>query len=108
MTVKRSIIRITVPPVGRCRVLEENESGLRFQRNKIWRFTACTTPYNRPSCKPGAIFSAICRRDIAGVSNCCLKLVATLARQKLHRVPAAKIACVNGPLERCPAYREST
>ena len=28
----------------------------------------------------------------------CLKLVATLARQKLHRVAATKIACVNGPL----------
>ena len=28
----------------------------------------------------------------------CLKLfVATLARQKLHRVAATKIACVNGP-----------
>ena len=31
------------------------------------------------TCKPGAIFSAICRRDIA-----------TLARQKLHRVTATK------------------
>ena len=41
-------------------------------------------------CKPGAIFSVICRRDIAGVSN-------TFARQKLHRVVATKIACVNGP-----------
>ena len=29
----------------------------------------------------------------------CWKLVATLSRQKLHRVAAAKIACVNGPLE---------
>ena len=28
----------------------------------------------------------------------CLKLAATLARQKLHRVSATKIACVNGPL----------
>ena len=27
----------------------------------------------------------------------CLKLVAALARQKLHRVAATKIACVNGP-----------
>ena len=40
---------IIVFPVGRCRFLEENESGLRFRRNKIWRFTECTTPYNRPS-----------------------------------------------------------
>jgi len=37
-------------PVGRCRFLEENESGLRFRRNNIWRFTTeCTAPYNRPS-----------------------------------------------------------
>ena len=42
-------MRIIVLPVGRCRFLEENESGLRFPRNKIWRFTECTTPYNRPS-----------------------------------------------------------
>ena len=42
-------MRIIVLPVGRCRFLEENESGLRFRRNKIWRFTECTTPYNRPS-----------------------------------------------------------
>ena len=47
--VKRSVMRIIVLPVGRCRFLEENESGLRFPRNKIWRFTECTTPYNRPS-----------------------------------------------------------
>ena len=40
---------IIVFPVGRCRFLEENESGLRFRRNKIWRFTECTTPHNRPS-----------------------------------------------------------
>ena len=42
-------MRIIVLPVGRCRFLEENESGLRFRRNKIWRFTECTTPYNRPA-----------------------------------------------------------
>ena len=49
--VKRSVMRIIVLPVGRCRFLEENESGLWFRRNKIhvWRFTECTTPYNRPS-----------------------------------------------------------
>ena len=28
----------------------------------------------------------------------CLQLDATLARQKLHRVAATKVACVNGPL----------
>ena len=28
----------------------------------------------------------------------CLKLDAILAREKLHRVAATKIACVNGPL----------
>ena len=48
--------------------------------------------------KPGAIFIAICRRDIAGFRTC-LKLVATLTRQKLHRVAATKIASVNGPLQ---------
>ena len=49
------------------------------------------------TCKPGETFSAICRRDIAGVSNM-FELNAILARQKLHRVAATKIACVNGPL----------
>ena len=43
-------MRIIVLPVGRCRFLEENESGLRSRRNKMGRFTECTTPYNRPSC----------------------------------------------------------
>ena len=47
-------------------------------------------------CKPGAILSAICRRDIAGVSNmfetCC-----DFSATKLHQVAATKIACVNGP-----------
>ena len=47
--VKRSVMRIIVLPAGRCRFLEENESGLRFRRDKIWRFTEYTTPYNRPS-----------------------------------------------------------
>ena len=47
--VKRSVMRIVVLPAGRCRFLEENESGLRFRRDKIWRFTECTTAYNRPS-----------------------------------------------------------
>ena len=50
-------MRIIVLPVGRCRFLEENESGLRFRRNKIWRLTECTTPYNRPSSVGGLNFS---------------------------------------------------
>ena len=40
-------------------------------------------------------------RFVAAISQgfrTCLKLVAALARQKLHRVAATKIACVNGPL----------
>ena len=49
--VKSSVMRIIVLPVGRCRFLEENENGLRFRTHKIWRFTECTTPYNRPSFK---------------------------------------------------------
>ena len=49
------------------------------------------------TCKPGAIFSAISVAAIAQGFRTCLKLVATLARQKLHRVAATKIACVNGP-----------
>ena len=49
------------------------------------------------TCKRGAIFSAICRRDKAVVSNMC-QLVATFARQKLYRDAATKIACVNGPV----------
>ena len=42
-------------------------------------------------------------RFVAAISQgfrTCLKLDATSARQKLHRVAATKIACVNGPLER--------
>ena len=42
-------------------------------------------------------------RFVAAISQgfrTCLKLVATLAREKLHRVAATKIACVNGPLGR--------
>ena len=40
-------------------------------------------------------------RFVAAISQgfrTCLKLDATLAGQKLHRVAATKIACVNGPL----------
>ena len=37
-------VLLIVLPVRRCRFLEENESGLRFRRNNIWRFTECTTP----------------------------------------------------------------
>ena len=33
MCCKRSVMRIIVLPVGRCRFLEENKSGLWFQRN---------------------------------------------------------------------------
>ena len=47
--VKRSVMRIIVLPAGRCRFLEENESVLRFRRSKIWWFTECTIPYDRPS-----------------------------------------------------------
>ena len=39
-------------------------------------------------------------RFVAAISEgfrACLKLVATLARQKLHQAAATKIACVNGP-----------
>ena len=41
-------------------------------------------------------------RFVAAISQgfpTCLKLDATLAQQKLHRVAATKIACVNGPLK---------
>jgi len=41
-------------------------------------------------------------RFVAAISQgfrTCLKLDAILARQKLHRVAATKIACVNGPLQ---------
>ena len=40
-------------------------------------------------------------RFVAAISQgfrTCLKLDATFLRQKLHRVAATKIACVNGPL----------
>ena len=57
-------MRIIVLPVGRCRFLEENESGLRFRRNKTWRFTECTTPYNRPSVIGGRQKTTQIRRQI--------------------------------------------
>ena len=41
-------------------------------------------------------------RFVAAISQAfrtCLKLDATLLRQKLPRVAATKIACVNGPLD---------
>ena len=65
-------------------------------------FVALKLQLQNRTCKHGAIFSAICRRDIAGVSNM-FKTDATLLRQKLHRVAATKIACVNGPLRFLPA-----
>ena len=71
-------------------------------------FVAPTLQLQNRTCKPSAIFNAICRRDIAGVSNM-FELVATLARQKLHRVAATRIACVNGPLHcrQNPQYKIS-
>ena len=62
-------------------------------------FVALKLQLQNRTCKPGAIFSAICRRDIVGVST-------TLARQKLHRVAATKIACVNGPLALVHTYAD--
>lgn len=50
------------------------------------------------TCKRGAIFSAICRQDIARVSNMFETWWTTLAPQKLQRVSSTKIACVNGSL----------
>ena len=41
-------MRIIVLTAGRCRFLEENESGFRFRRNKIWQFTEYTTPIIDP------------------------------------------------------------
>ena len=58
-------MRIIVLPVGRCQFLEENESGLRFGRNKIWQFTECTTPYNRPSLDTGLYFQYTLTRRVS-------------------------------------------
>ena len=61
-------------------------------------FLALKLQLQNRTCKPAAIFGAICRPDIAGVLNIpYLKLDAILARQKLHRVAATKIASVSGP-----------
>ena len=41
-------------------------------------------------------------RFVAAISQgfrACVKLAATLVRQKLHQAAATKIACVNGPLD---------
>ena len=48
------------------------ESGLRFPRNKIWRFVECTTPYNTPSERKREI-SAL----IASEQGLCWKKVST-------------------------------
>ena len=56
------VMRIIVPPVGWCRFLE-NESSLWFRWNKIWRFTECMTPYNRPSEK--AVCSERARKRVS-------------------------------------------
>ena len=70
-------MRIIVLPVGRCRLLEENESGLRFRRNKIWRFKECTTPYNRPSLE--AIWFEFSMKGASNtVKNLCLLWLASL------------------------------
>ena len=45
----REVFTTELPLVGRFRFLGENESGLLFGRNKIWRFVECTIPYNRPA-----------------------------------------------------------
>ena len=42
-------MRIIVLPVGRRQFLEENESGLRFRRNKVWGLRNVRPPNNRPS-----------------------------------------------------------
>ena len=50
-------------------------------------------------------------RFVAAISQgfrTCSKLDAILLRQKLHRVAATKIACVNGPLESCHATYPET
>ena len=57
-------------------------------------FVALKLQVQNRRCKAGAI----CRRDIAGISNM-FEPNAILLRQKLHRVVATKIACVNGPLQ---------
>ena len=68
-------------------------------------FVALNLQLQNRTCKPGAIFS----RFVAAISQgfrACLKLVATLARQKLHRVAATKIACINGSHIRFLGYVE--
>ena len=58
-------------------------------------FVALKLQLQNRTCKPGAIFSAICRRDMARVSSM-FETCLTLARQKLHRVAAKKIPFLEG------------
>ena len=97
----KDFMKIIVLSVGRCRFLEENESGLRFRMNKIWQFTECMTPYNRPSYH-NACAPALWR-------NCCTKTLLFVIRIPISRFThaifnfgaikielrfATKIACV--------------
>ena len=59
------------------------------------RFVAAISQGFRTCLKPNAI---LVRQKSHLVYTCDFE-AATLARQKLHRVAATKIACVNGPLD---------
>ena len=60
-------------------------------------FVALKLQLRNRICKPGAIFSTICRRAISQAFRTCMKLDAILLRQKFNRVAATKIVCVNEP-----------
>ena len=62
-------------------------------------FVARKLQLENRTCKPGANFQCDLSAVISQGFRTCLKIDATSARQKLHRLAATKIACVNGPLE---------
>ena len=71
--VKRSVMRRIVLPIVRCRFLEENESGLRFRWNKIWRFTESgTTLYE--ACGSSSMSTAFSFRTLRIILRAVLSL----------------------------------
>ena len=49
------------------RLLVENESGVRFRINKVWRCTECMTPYDRPPPPPLPLYTDIRKTLINGL-----------------------------------------
>ena len=86
-------------------VFRRKAAGLRFRRNKIWRFTECTTPYNRPSSmtqrafQPSLIFYKLKKEPTTSWSTSgqklCIEIIyielqASVSSQKKHNTKCRK------------------